>query len=124
MDARQDNPDKIEKLYEHFLYYQGSCFNKLLFDSNIIDYKKEKITFDKLMIDLQKKGINVYYKELTTDDIKMTGIKVVKVIAPGLIDLNKSHIYPRLGASRFFLVPKKLKLKYNKKLTNMPHPFP
>lgn len=66
----------------------------------------------------------MYYKELTTDDIKKTGIKVVKVIAPSLIDLNKSHIYPRLGANRFFIVPEKLKLKYNEKLTDMPHPFP
>ena len=77
-----------------------------------------------LLNNLKSQNIDVYYKELTTDDIKKTGIKVVKVIVPGLIDLNKSHIYPRLGAERFFLVPKKLKLKHNKELTEMPHPFP
>ena len=63
-------------------------------------------------------------KELTTEDIKDTGIKVVKVIAPSLIDLNKSHIYPRLGAKRFFVVPKKLGLKHSNDLTTLPHPFP
>ena len=77
-----------------------------------------------MLEELDNLNISVYYKELTTSDIKKTGIKVVKVIAPSLIDLNKSHLYPRLGATRFFLVPQKLKLKYNKVLTDMPHPFP
>lgn len=124
MDVRQDNPNKIKTLYEHFLYYQGKNFNQLLFDSKKINYEKEKISFDRLLKELKKINIDVYYKELTTNDIRKTGIKVVKVIAPGLIDLNKSHLYPRLGATRFFLVPQKLNLNYNNELTNMPHPFP
>ena len=122
MDVRQKDPDKIKTLYEHFLYYQGDNFDKLLFNSKLI--KKEKISFDEVLINLKKNNINVYFKELTTDDIKDTGIKVVKVIAPSLIDLNKSHIYPRLGAKRFFEVPKKLGLEYSDNLTAMPHPFP
>lgn len=124
MDVRQDNPEKIKTLYEHFLYYQGNNFEKLLFNSRKIDYKKEIISFNDLLSSLKLQNIDVYYKELTTDDIKKTGIKVVKVVAPGLIDLNKSHIYPRLGANRFFSVPKKLNLKYSNELTDMPHPFP
>lgn len=124
MDVRQNKPDKIKTLYEHFLYYQGDNFNKLLFDSKTIKYKKEKILYQDLLTNLQKCGINIYYKELTTEDIKDTGIKVVKVIVPSLIDLNKSHIYPRLGARRFFEVPKKLGLNYSNQLTTMPHPFP
>ena len=124
MDVRQTDSRKIKTLYEHFLYYQGDNFSKLLFDSEMLCYKKEIISFDDLMKNLKLQNIDVYYKELTTDDIKGTGIKVVKVIAPCLIDLNKSHLYPRLGATRFFLVPKKLNLKYSKKLTDMPHPFP
>ncbi len=124
MDVRQGDPKKIRTLYEHFLYYQGNNFNKLLFNSKVINYKKEVISFSSLINNLKSQNIEVYYKELTTDDIKRTGIKVVKVIAPSLIDLNKSHIYPRLGANRFFLVPKKLNLEYSKKLTDMPHPFP
>ena len=124
MDVRQKDPDKIKTLYEHFLYYQGDNFDKLLFNSKLIKYEKEKISFDEVLINLKKNNINVYFKELTTDDIKDTGIKVVKVIAPSLIDLNKSHIYPRLGAKRFFEVPKKLGLEYSDNLTAMPHPFP
>lgn len=124
MDVHQNDPNKIKTLYEHFLYYQGSNFEKLLFNSEKIKYKKEVVTFKNLMNSLKQNNINVYYKELTTDDIKSTSIKVVKVIVPSLIDLNKSHLYPRLGAERFFTVPKKLGLDYKETLTDMPHPFP
>lgn len=124
MDVKQTNPNKIKTLYEHFLYYQGDNFEKLLFESKKENYKKEQISFDDVINSLEKNGINVYYKDLTTEDIKETGIKVVKVIAPSLIDLNKSHIYPRLGAKRFFSVPNKLGLKHRETLTEMPHPFP
>jgi len=124
INARQNNPDKIKALYEHFLYYQGSNFEKLLFNSEKINYKKEVLKFDDLIDNLKQNNINIYYKNLTTDDIKPTGIKVIKVIVPGFIDLNKSHLYPRLGADRFFSVPKKLGLNYKQTLTDMPHPFP
>lgn len=123
-DSRQIDPNKINKLYEHFLYYQGNNFEQLLFNSKIIEYKKEKKNFNNIIKSLDKNKIDIYYKEVTTNDIKETGIKVVKVICPSLIDLNKSHIYPRLGARRFFEVPKKLGLQYNDALTEMPHPFP
>ena len=82
------------------------------------------IQFKDILEELKCNGINVYFKDLTTSDIEKTKIKVVKVIAPSLIDLNKSHIYPRLGAKRFFEVPKKLNLKYSDCLSSMPHPFP
>lgn len=124
MDVRQKDPDKINTLYEHFLYYQEENFNKLLFNSKKIKYEKREFTFEEVLDSLKANDIEIFYKELTTEDISKTKIKVVKVIAPSLIDLNKSHIYPRLGAERFFSVPEKLGLKYNKKLTNMPHPFP
>lgn len=124
MDVRQKDVNKIKTLYEHFLYYQGENFGKLLFDSKKIKYKKEDISFSEVIKSLKKNNISIYYKDLTTDDVKKTGINVVKVVAPSLIDLNKSHVYPRLGAKRFFEVPKKLKLDYSDVLTDMPHPFP
>ena len=123
MDVRQKEASKIKTLYEHFLYYQGDNFDKLLFNSKVIKYQREIVEFDDIRKDLKNKGIDVYYKELTTEDIKNTKIKVVKVVAPMLIDLNKSHIYPRLGARRFKDVPKKLGIKCDK-LTEIPHPFP
>lgn len=124
MKEKQKKAEKIKTLYEHFLYYQGSNFNKLLFNSKIIEYKKEKIAFEQLVNELKEKNMNIYYKDLTTNDIKSTGLKVVRVIVPGLIDLNKSHIYPRLAAKRFFEVPKDLGLRYENDLTSLPHPFP
>lgn len=124
MDVRQKEASKIKTLYEHFLYYQGDNFDELLFDSNVIKYQREIVQFNDIIKNLNDNGIDVYYKELTTDDIKKTKIKVVKVIAPMLIDLNKSHLYPRLGARRFFDVPNKIGIKCDNKLTEMPHPFP
>ena len=124
MDLKVNNPNEINKLYEHFLYYQGKNFEKLIFNSEKIEYKHEETNIHNILKELKNVGINVYYKNLTTDDIKETKIKVVKVIAPGLIDLNKSHILPRLGATRFWSVPKRLGLSYSKKLSEEPHPFP
>ncbi len=125
LDVKQNDENKIKTLYEHFLYYQGNNFGKLLFkDSKTIKYKKEKYSFKELLNMIKANNLEVYYKELTTSDIKETGIKVVKVIVPGLIDLNKSHIYPRLGATRFEEVPKKLGIIADENLTKLPHPFP
>ncbi len=124
IDARVDNPKEIKALYEHFLYYQGDKFKELLFTSKVVKYKKEKTNLKKVLENLKEKGLEVYYKELTTADIKPTKLKVVKVIVPGLIDLNKTHLLPRLGAERFWSVPKNLGLKYGEVLDNKPHPFP
>lgn len=124
MGFKKDNPNDITALYEHFLYYQGDNFSKLLFDSKKIKYCKETTTMSRILISLKKGGIDVYYKELTTSDISSTKIRVFKVIAPGLIDLNKSHILPRLGADRLWEVPKKLSLDYGEEISSLPHPFP
>lgn len=124
MDLRKDNPKSINALYEHFLYYQGINFSKLLFDSKRELYKRQETTIEKVLEQLEQANIDVYYKELTTPDVKNTNLRVVKIIAPGLIDLNKSHVLPRKGAKRFWEVPKKLGLKCNDELSRDPHPFP
>lgn len=121
---RKSKPEEINTLYEHFLYYQGEKFKDLLFNGEVIKYNEEAVELEDVIQSLKENGIEVYYKELTTEDIVQTNIKVVKVIAPGLIDLNKSHNLPRMGATRFWEVPQKLKLEYNKELSKMPHPFP
>lgn len=124
LNERKTNPQEITALYEHFLYYQKENFNKILFDSLKITYKRKKITYNEIIKNLKKNNIDVYFKEITTADVANTGIKVVKVIAPGLIDLNKSHILPRLAADRFWTVPSKLGLEAKKELRDTPHPFP
>lgn len=125
MKLRQPNPAKIKSLYEHYLYYQGNNFSRLLFKKfKIIKYYKEKHQAKELFDSLSKSNLNVYYKEITTSDVRPTGLKVVKVIVPGFIDLNKSHVLRREAASRFWSVPAKLGLLVRKKLVSMPHPFP
>ncbi len=124
MDLRKTKPEEITTLYEHYLYYQKDKFSSLLFDSEMIQYENVTTSYKQVIKELKKNGIEVYYKELTTSDVIDTNFKVVKVIAPGLVDLNKSHLLPRLGADRLWDVPKKLKLQYNTEISKMPHPFP
>lgn len=124
MDLRKSKPEEIHTLYEHFLYYQGELFDKLLFESEKIKYNKETFTFDELKENLNSQGLEIYYKNLTTDDVKQTGLKVVKVVVPGLIDLNKTHSMQRLAAQRFEGVPKKLGIQTIEGLSSQPHPFP
>ena len=124
LDLRKTDPNEIDKLYEHFLFYQRENFDKLLFHSKIIKYKRKIVKFNDIIDKLRSSGVDAYYKEITTPDVKNTNIKVVKVIAPGLIDLNKSHVLPRLNANRFWDVPRKLGLSVNDTLRDEPHPFP
>ena len=124
MDLRKNNPDEISTLYEHFLYYQGELFEKLLFESEKIKYIREIYTFDDVKKDLKSNGLKIYYKDLTTEDIRFTNLKVVKVIVPGLIDLNKTHKMQRLAAKRFNDVPNKIGINAKDGLSKQPHPFP
>lgn len=124
LDLKPSRKDKIKALYEHFLYYQGARFHKLFFKSEVVEYKEELYSKSHLFGELKKNNLQVFYKELTTPDIVSTGIKVFRVIVPGLVDLNKSHKLKREGASRLWEVPVKLGLKARKRLSSLPHPFP
>ncbi|MBI4028943.1 MAG: YcaO-like family protein [Candidatus Blackburnbacteria bacterium] len=125
LHLRQSDPTKINTLYEHFLYYQSDNFPKLLFKkSTVIKYERKACNLRSLIGELAANGLSIYYKEITTPDIKPIGLKVVKVIVPGLIDLNKSHLLRREGALRFWSVPQKLELQVRQKLYSSPHPFP
>ena len=99
-------------------------FEQLIFKSDKIKYIKEKRTLKQVIKNLRDLKLEVFSKELTTPDIKSTKIRVFRVIVPGLVDLNKSHLLPREGARRLWEVPDKLKLKTKKRLSRLPHPFP
>ncbi|HPY12967.1 MAG TPA: YcaO-like family protein [Candidatus Paceibacterota bacterium] len=124
MDAKPKNKESIKALYEHFLYYQDEKFNQLVFNSETVKYLKEKYSFNQLLENLKKLGIEVFFKELTTKDIESTKVRVFRVVAPGLVDLNKSHLLPREGAKRLWSTPLKLGLKTERNLSPLPHPFP
>lgn len=124
MDAKPKNKESIKALYEHFLYYQDEKFNNLIFNSETIKYSKEKYSFNHLLDNLKKLGLEVFFKELTTKDIKSTKVRVFRVVVPGLVDLNKSHSLPREGAKRLWSTPLKLGLETERNLSSLPHPFP
>lgn len=124
LDLKPSRKDKIKALYEHFLYYQDEKLHKLFFKSKVVEYKEELYSKNHLIDELKKNNLEVFYKELTTPDIVSTGIRVFRVIIPGLVDLNKSHKLRREGALRLWDVPLKLGLKTPKKLSPLPHPFP
>ena len=70
-------------------------------------------------------GHEVIVVNITSSDIQQTPFRVVKVLIPGLQQLNGDHNYPFLGGSRLYNVPKKL--KYQKGVAgynHAPHPFP
>ncbi len=123
LDLKPKDKNKIKTLYEHFLYYQDHKFFKLLTKGPKIAYKKEKYSKKYLYKMIKDMGYGVWFKDLTTSDILVTGIKVFRVIIPGLVDLNKTHTLPRNNARRLWSVPKKLKLKTGK-FNHLPHPFP
>lgn len=125
MDLRIKNKKRIKALYEHFLFYQDENFYKLVFNSKVKNYKRETYTQQHLIRDIYRNNLRIFYKILTTDDVRMvSNIEVVKVIIPSLIDLNKSYSLRREAAVRFWKVPRKLGLSANSCLSRLPHPFP
>jgi len=125
MGLKPKNKFEINALYEHFLFYQDKKFFKLLFKSGKIPYRPWKVSFNYLLKTLKKENLDAFYVDLTTKDVFKTGLRVVRVVIPGMIDINKNYFLVRQAASRFYSVPQKLKLKPRlRKLYNLPHPFP
>lgn len=124
MDLKIDKSDQIEALYEHFLYYQGEKFYDLLRDGSNVEYTRQLTTHKEIINALEKKGYSAYYIDLTTKDIYCTGIKVVRVVVPGYVDLNKTHLLPRKNSNRYVEFAREIGLTVNKLDFTNPHPFP
>jgi ribosomal protein S12 methylthiotransferase accessory factor len=124
MDLKQDDPDLIPSLHQHFLFYQGHRFQMLLKEGGSIGYSPERYDKKHLVDQLEINDLTPYYLDLTTPDIKGSGISVIRTVVPGLIDLNRTHNLLREGAERFWSVPKKLGINTRKGLSSWPHPFP
>jgi ribosomal protein S12 methylthiotransferase accessory factor len=77
---------------------------------------------------LAARGHDVIAVELTTPDVAELGLHVVKVLVPGLAELNADHNYPRLGGTRLYTVPRALghldRDSRESELNPTPHPFP
>lgn len=71
-------------------------------------------------------GLKPIEVDLTTAEVDKLGLKVVKIVVPGLAQINGNHRFPTLADQRFDTVPEKLGLvKDCAEIRNpMPHPFP
>lgn len=56
-------------------------------------------------------GLEVVVVELTTADVAATGYRVVRVMVPGLVDMNADERWPRLGGRRLYQLPLALGLR-------------
>lgn len=78
---------------------------------------------------LSEQGLEVIVVEITTPDILEVGMRVVRVLVPGLVPLHGNHLRPFLGARRLFEVPHQLGWERSgwspgQGLNPFPHPFP
>jgi ribosomal protein S12 methylthiotransferase accessory factor len=73
-------------------------------------------------------GLDVIVVDVTQPDIGSLGVHVVKVLIPGLTNINADHNYPLLGGSRLYSVPRLLGYRHGdcseEELNRVPHPFP
>jgi len=92
----------------------NNMFNEDKFSNNWQDnYNHHLKNISK--VELKEKGLDeVYYTELTTDDVKQFGLHIVKIVTPKLHLLTGNFNYPYLG-----LFDPNLDL-----MIEMPHPFP
>jgi ribosomal protein S12 methylthiotransferase accessory factor len=76
---------------------------------------------------LAQLGLDVIMVDLTPPDIKALGFEVVKILVPGLVDLNAHHLLPFKGNTRLYTVPERLGYRRalsEDELNDVPHPFP
>jgi len=125
LHLKKTDKNAISSLYEHFLYYQDDKFYKLCDNAVVSSYSSHSLQERQLFESLEKAGLFTYYIDLTTKDIQsFTPLKVVKVVIPSMIDLNKTHGLLRRAAKRFETVPKTLNFNIHEPDDTEPHPFP
>lgn len=69
---------------------------------------------------LEKIGIDIIAVDIIKKEIEDAGLKVVKVLTPGLMDLDVLYSARNLGCKRL----ENIINKYNLKVNQEPHPFP
>ncbi|MBF1404515.1 YcaO-like family protein [Prevotella histicola] len=135
---KMDNLSELKSFEDHSIYYtrypeKQGIFKKWLErpQTKDIAYDEEpeldaKSKIKAILRIFRKNNIDVYCKDITTEDVAEENFKVVRVICPQLIPLNGAYGGYYLGGKRLYEVPEKMgfkKLKFED-LTTMPHPFP
>jgi ribosomal protein S12 methylthiotransferase accessory factor len=71
-------------------------------------------------------GFDVIVVDVTPPDVADLGFTIVKVLVPGLVDLNCRHRLPFNGNHRLYEVPERLGHgpRTEAELNDIPHPFP
>ncbi|MDJ0841829.1 MAG: YcaO-like family protein [Acidobacteriota bacterium] len=59
---------------------------------------------------IESRGYEIFYKDITTADVELTGLKAARVIVPGLAP-NTSAAFPPLGKDRIMTAPVSLGLR-------------
>jgi ribosomal protein S12 methylthiotransferase accessory factor len=72
---------------------------------------------------LKAGGFEAVVVDLTTPDIRQVGLRVVRVVAPGLVPLHGDHLR-YLGVQRIRELPRRLGWDTDAGLNPYPHPFP
>jgi len=74
------------------------------------------------------KNLDLIVVDITPSDIKETGFKVVKVLAPQLVNIDGDHRFRFLGAPRLYKLPQELGFTNEEMkeedMNPIPHPFP
>jgi ribosomal protein S12 methylthiotransferase accessory factor len=75
---------------------------------------------------LKSAGLEVIVVDITTEDVLDVGMRVVRVLIPGMVPLHGVHKYPFLGAKRLraFMKAAESDLMTENGITAFPHPFP
>lgn len=71
---------------------------------------------------LAEDGIDAYFVDLTTSDVRPSGLRVVRVVCPRLAYLH--HLIPMLWCDRLYEVPVRMGYGRVEHVNPWPHPFP
>lgn len=75
---------------------------------------------------LRAAGLEVIVTDITTADVREVGMRVVRVVIPGMVPMHGAHSYPYLGAKRLAQFPASGAWSGGdpEAINPFPHPFP
>ena len=137
-EKKMDDLSELKSFEDHSIYYtrhpeKQDIFKKWIErpETKEIAYEEEvdydpPVKIQKILKMFKDLNLDVYCKDVTTEDVAEENFKVIRVICPQLIPLNGTYGRYYLGGKRLYEVSEKMgfsKLSFED-LTTMPHPFP
>jgi ribosomal protein S12 methylthiotransferase accessory factor len=127
---RLNKPSDVKSFDDHAIYYTQ---NPDEWQSLPLFRNKNKTTrpvmaahgasLEKAVQKLNKAGLRLFYRDLTTVDGLQAGVRVVRVLSPDLIPINSHHDWPFIGGTAENV---KLRFPWSSHHTQFPssHPHP